>query len=627
MRLWPLAPQPSATLSHHHTFLFQINMSSDPMLQEGAETSLNGPDQPPPPSNERPSQPAPSRDRTWKRTPTTDILLLGPSVSGKSSLINMASGNNNQVVSEGVGTNMAYFRATRAFTIGERWFRLIDSPGFDPTSLSDSELMKRVIVYLIKSRDNPRLAGILYLHPEGKDIEDERLKGIMEALKFLVGDSWLPSVTIAVTTDEVAADSGIITRLREPTSPFYSLSSKGANILPLSFELQEIRDILLGFKPGPPRPRFLNEVRWNPPDRNIRGLDRFVEEIVGHRRRETAGKIGRQRKITHEESEAGSQQLRMALDTAEIELKFLRSQLEQTRSEYASLRSELQLNDNTEQGKITRSLGDLNRAINGFGRSVAEYVVVKFAATLEKDNPTTLDASDPIGLQDQFRHQVGKYSLVASSSNEGLAIEDFIDLALRSFLCQTLCKDVFAPFHPTLAASPDSGAIASLYEKVRRRVSPTVAAKWRESTFMALSEGHEFDKPAIEAQVKNLVSGDIQHLLCNIFGPSTDIALPEYLCSQLRDIVTLAWELNYLLKGEVLALGDFQPLCHEYGVPFDPKTMVGLEPHKQRNPDDIVIALCTVELGLIRYYSKGVENDTNPSVVCQAKVVTPAIYG
>ncbi|KAJ1303489.1 hypothetical protein OPQ81_011676 [Rhizoctonia solani] len=577
-------------------------MYADKLEQEGAAALY---DEPEPPSNPDERLSSPTRDRMQRRTPPIDIMLLGPSGSGKSSLFNMVTNERPQAVSGATGLCTTYLRTSRIFTIGGRAFRLIDSPGFHTTSLNDSEILKKIVIYLLKPRDSRRpapLSGILYLHPEGDGVGDDRLKGTMESLKHLVGEPWLPSVTIAVLG---SSDPDRIAQLRGLKSPFYSLYSGGAKILPLSLEIPKVEEILLGFSPEAPPPCSILS--------------------KGPHRIEPGGKTERPRRITLEESEISRQQLQATLDEIEIELKSLRSQLEQTQLEYASLRSELQLNDNTEQSKIVQSLQDLNRAIDDFGRFVAEYMVDHYKGDrFNNENPTTLDASDFTELQRQFGHQGGKPSLAASYKGDGLPIEDFIDLALRSFLCQKLCKDMFIPFHPSLVACAEPDFMASLYEGVRCQVSPTVAAKWRASSFVALSKGNKLEKPIMEEQVESLVAGDIQQLFNNLFGRDNEVTLTESQRRQLQDVVAMAWELNYMLKGEVVTLGDFQPLCYARGVPFDPKTMVEFEPDRKRKPGNV--AICTVRLGLSLSYSKGAGKDASPVIVYPATVVTQTVY-
>ncbi|CUA67156.1 Coiled-coil domain-containing protein 77 [Mus musculus] [Rhizoctonia solani] len=606
-------------------------MRADRLEEEGTAASPTELQRPPTPG-QQPSSPA--QDRPQKQTPTIDImhvLVLGPSGSGKSSLINLLSGEKLPVASEGAGLCTINFRITHAFTLAGRSFRLIDSPGLYITSLSTSDIMKKLILYLARFRDSkgpPNLSGILYLHPEGKDIRDEDLKRTLEALRRLVGDPWLSSVTVAVIGDgATTVSSDTISKLQEPTSPFYSLYCGGAKIVPLSFELSRIQEIMLAIEPSSSQPRFFNKISWDPQERHVGGIDELMGEIMGPNRRDHTGRAARPRKgtqMTLEESEINRQQLQATLEATETELKLSRSQLAQIQEEYASLRSELQLHDNTEQSKVVQSLQDLNRAIDNFGRSVAEYMVDNFAATLNKDDPTTLDASDLPELQRQFEHREGNSSLTVSLGGNGLPIEDFIDLGLRNLLCQKLYSDVFIPFHPSaISTGPDF--MTPLYEEVRRQGPSVVAAKWRACTFMALSKGNKLDKPAIEGHVENLIKEQIQPLFNNLFGQSNSVALTDDQRSQLQDVITAAWELNHILKGEVVTLGDFLPLCCERGVPFDPKTMVEFEASKKRKPGSI--AICTIRLGLTLSYAKGSGKNSVPSVVCPATVITPTIHG
>ncbi|KAH7336819.1 hypothetical protein B0J17DRAFT_444518 [Rhizoctonia solani] len=477
-------------------------MYADKSKERKAAAPPNESERPPSPE-EQPTSPDHERTQRHGRLPPTNIMLLGPSGSGKTSLLNLVSDGEPYPVSTGDGLCTTHFRISRSFALGGRPYRLFDFPGFHTTSLNDLDIMRKMAYLLVKpvehqyGRKPQRLSGILYLHPEGNDAGDERLQETIESLRHFVGDPWLSHITIAVVGN---ADSDSIAQLKEPTSAFHSLHSQGAKIVPLSLEVPKIEEVLSGFEPTPPSQlRVLQYVRWGHYGQLV-GISAFLEEITSSRQKESAGKPERPRRITYEESETSRQQLQVTLDETEHELKSLRSQLEQTQQEYASLRSELQLSDNTEQSKIVQSLQDLNRAIDDFGRSVAQHMVDNFASSLKKEDPTTLDASDFTELQRQFGHQGGKCSLAASLKGEGLPIEDFIDLALRTFLCQKLCKNVFIPFHPTLAASVEPGFMESLYEEVRRQVSPIAAAKWRASSFLALSKGNKLDKPIIEAQ-------------------------------------------------------------------------------------------------------------------------------
>ncbi|ELU42319.1 AIG1 domain-containing protein [Rhizoctonia solani AG-1 IA] len=631
--------QTTSTLLHRFLFRYLSNMYADQVQPAGADTSIDEPERPHSPDGH--SSP-PDRERTH-RVPTTGIIN---SFSGCLDLVARESHRYEPNTSLGLmlitfhlpnALCTEQFRQSPYFTVNERPFRLFDSPGFHTASMNDSAIFKKLIAYLARPREgrySPKLSGILYLHSEEKAVGDERLKSTMEGLRHLVGDPWVPFITIGVIGKESNSNStDMITQLQAPTSPFHSLHSSGAKILPLSLELPKIQEVFLGFEPTPPsKPRLFYKVKPNYRFGRLQldGLDQFVEELTRHRGTPTdttKKSVHPRNKITYEESEASRHQLQFTLDETETELQSLRSQLEQTQLEYSSLRSELQLNDNTEQSKLVQSLSDLNRAVDDFGRSVAEHVVDNYKTDrFDEEDPTTLNALDFLGLQRQFGHQGGKSSLVASSKGEGLPIEDFIDLALRGFVCQKLCKNVFNPFHPTLTAGVEHDFMASLYEEVRRqgRSSPIVASKWRANSFMALSKGNKLDQSMIESQVESLLAGDIQQLVNNLFGHSGVVTITDGQRSQLRNIVTSAWELNYVLKGEAVTLGDFQPLYVKSGTPFDSKAMVEFEADKKKKPGDV--AIYTIRLGLTLSHSKGARQDAKPVVICPATVVTPRIF-
>ncbi|CAE6440507.1 unnamed protein product [Rhizoctonia solani] len=559
-----------------------------------------------------------------RKLPETRVLILGPSGTGKSSLINMIGNEGFQVASQGMGLcTTKFWNLQNSVMINERAFRLIDSPGFNTNDLGNADILKQLVAYLVKAwgKYRVKISGVLYLHPQGDDLSCEQLKQNLEAITHLFGEPCLHCFTFAIVGDGTSIDSDAIRQLQDPSSPFYPFHIAGAKFRSLPSELQHIQSLLCEFDPTlPAEARFYSRVSWFSPGKTI-GLESFMQEILGAQQGMLTKKSGRPVKITLEESETTRQQLQDTLEATEAELKSLRSQLEQTQLEYASLRSELQLNDNTEQSTIVQSLQDLNRTIDDFGRSVAEFMVDNFAATLNKDDPTTLDAPHFTELQRQFGHQGGRSSLAASLEGNGLPIEDFVDLALRNLLCQMLCKSVFIPFCPTLSAATEPGFMTSLYEEVRRQVSPTVAAKWRASTFMALSKGNKLDKPTIGAQVEGFITEDVQPLLNNLFGQSNAVALTEAQRDQVQDVITAAWELNHVLKGEVVTLGDFLPLCCERGALFDPKTMVEFEASKKRKPGSV--AICTIRLGLTLSHTKGAGKDGSPSVT--AMTIRPPV--
>lgn len=321
------------------------------------------------------------------------------------------------------------------------------------------------------------MTGVLYLHPERSDLSSNQLRQDIGALRFFLGDSWLSHVTIAVVSGEVGqpANKQAIRDLREPASPFYDFHDRGAKIRPVTLKHLFLHGFLLDYDLQHSEiPDFQTKFRAG----QTQGLEAYIDEAFGQPNKVISGprqgrSTGRGQQLLLksplEESKKSRRQLELALAGSENELQSLRDELELARSEYASLRSELQPQDNTEQSKVVQSLKDLNRGIENLGRSLAERLVDSYISSYSESKDTTLKAANLPILFTQFNHREGAPSLVLSSSGAGMPAEDFLDLALRSVLCRSLYENIFLPFHPTLAGTPQNGLMADLYEDVRHR--------------------------------------------------------------------------------------------------------------------------------------------------------------
>lgn len=156
---------------------------------------------------------------------------------------------------------------------------------------------------------------------------------------------------------------------------------------------------------------------------------------------------------------------------------------------------------------------------------------------------------------------------------------------------------------------------------------PTVAAKWRASSFSAISlrSGSETRDKSITQYVEQIASHDLARLLKGVYGQQTGLKLTERQCDRLREFVTLAWDWNEVLKGSVIFLGDFQPVAYANGSPFNPTRMEEFERDKaeKRDPE---VAMCTIGLGLTVSRSKVKGDVPEEEVVCRASVVTERRY-
>ncbi|KAG1862138.1 P-loop containing nucleoside triphosphate hydrolase protein [Suillus subalutaceus] len=92
------------------------------------------------------------------------IAVMGATGSGKSMFINKAS-ESNLPVSSGLESCTSEVRTSRPFIVSGRVITLIDTPGFDDTTRSDTDVLAMIAAYLSRTyKHGARLAGVIYMH-------------------------------------------------------------------------------------------------------------------------------------------------------------------------------------------------------------------------------------------------------------------------------------------------------------------------------------------------------------------------------------------------------------------------------------------------------------------------------
>jgi len=126
------------------------------------------------------------------------VLVMGLTGAGKSYFVNKLSGKNLQ---EGHTLASCTERCQIVETsVGNTDFVVMDCPGFDDTTRSETEILKEIAEQLSAVRLlGYNLKGIIYLHP----ITDNRMRGSsfrnLELFTKLVGEDALPNVVLATT--------------------------------------------------------------------------------------------------------------------------------------------------------------------------------------------------------------------------------------------------------------------------------------------------------------------------------------------------------------------------------------------------------------------------------------------
>ncbi|KAJ3511648.1 hypothetical protein NLJ89_g3975 [Agrocybe chaxingu] len=137
------------------------------------------------------------------------IVVMGATGSGKTTFINLASGSNLRV-GGGLKSTTSMIQVAEPFILDGRKVTLIDTPGFDDTTKSDTDILRMIGLFLATTyRGGKKLAGVIYVHR----ISDFKMGGIstrnFRMFRELCGDSTLKNVVIVTNMwDHVSTDVG-----------------------------------------------------------------------------------------------------------------------------------------------------------------------------------------------------------------------------------------------------------------------------------------------------------------------------------------------------------------------------------------------------------------------------------
>lgn len=97
----------------------------------------------------------------------------------------------------------------------------------------------------------------------------------------------------------------------------------------------------------------------------------------------------------------------------------------------------------------------------------------------------------------------------------------------------------------------------------------------------------------------------------------------------LRKLADMAERWNQLLKGDIVLLGEFQPIAYPCGNSFKANIMTEAEAAKRNGTEhsQAKSILGTVGLGLIKSYAIGGNREPEEEVVHKAMVVSEKWFG
>ncbi|KAG8726765.1 hypothetical protein FRC11_014535, partial [Ceratobasidium sp. 423] len=393
-------PEPSAG---------QINEeATGPVVNQGSSTS--------PTNSTKPNATKPNPAKPKEEVAPVPILILGAQGCGKSSLINAAFGKPVREISNGfeLATKEFHFNG---LTAGKDNFMLVDSPGFDNSSMNDAEVMTKLIRFLC-GQTPAKMAGVIYIHTQDTRLGSGVLKRNLYLIKSLLGDSFMDRLTILLVPrpGEQVDHRKLIRPLLDPKSPFYDLYNSGAQFDISALETQSIRNVLLSYAQKAPALMSVQvELCGSGRVPNDGDIEDYLAKCA--RAREsgsvvTRPKIGttalsRVRVSSTENGSSEIKKLQLQLAESKKQAEGFFTQLQQQLDQYTSLYSQLRINENLEERNIVQNLIDLNRRIEDLALSLSQHLVDTYGNGMT----TTRNAFALPKLKQLFEHEDGKASL------------------------------------------------------------------------------------------------------------------------------------------------------------------------------------------------------------------------
>ncbi|CAE6473542.1 hypothetical protein ACGC1H_005436 [Rhizoctonia solani] len=290
------------------------------------------------------------------------------------------------------------------------------------------------------------------------------------------------------------------------------------------------------------------------------------------------------------------------------EIHRLKAEIHRISAEYGLLRTQMRLQENTEQADIMKALGDINRLVEEFGQTISEHI----EAHMEYNPPEKpLHPKDLLSIFGQV-----KGDLASKIKQDAYLL---LEYAVQAVMCNQLYTYLFKPFHPSI--SDDRNVfLTQIHAQLACQAPQTLSGRWRKDAFNSISRclamgGQEKSN---SEKMHGLLTRALVALLRKIDGIKPEDVLKEH-DKALVKLVTKAEELNQLIKGGVSVLGDFQPVAFPLGRAFQPSYMseVTSKPKRPIHPETI---LGTVGLGLIKSYASGGDQKPEETVLYAAKV-------
>lgn len=154
----------------------------------------------------------------------------------------------------------------------------------------------------------------------------------------------------------------------------------------------------------------------------------------------------------------------------------------------------------------------------------------------------------------------------------------------------------------------------------------SVAGRWRKDAFNAISNTMSSDHQTRVNTIYEAIVGSLRKLLESYFSPLSSNSLNEEHEITLKKLANMAEGLNQLLKGDIVFLGDFRPMAYPSGSDFQPDFMSEPGGARSEGTESPQTILATVELGLVKHFALGGNQEPQKIVVRNASIVSDRIY-
>ncbi|KAK5222752.1 hypothetical protein LTR72_005589 [Exophiala xenobiotica] len=183
------------------------------------------------------------------------VAVMGATGAGKSTFIRRVTGNDTVVVGDGLKSVTQQMQPFQ-FQHEGKHFSIVDTPGFNDTHRSDSEVLKELAQWLDSFyRDGQKISGILYLH----SISAPRMSGSalrnLRMFRKLCGEEFMKNVVLGTTFwDVVGEDVGTSreAELLETEGFFKDMQDRGCEVVRISNDRDECLQLLARFSAKQP---------------------------------------------------------------------------------------------------------------------------------------------------------------------------------------------------------------------------------------------------------------------------------------------------------------------------------------------------------------------------------------